>query len=117
MFIEGLPPSPNTQKGLHWSKLERVKKEWMAKVAYKAQAIKREEGLRGLYDKVDINFCISLGDNRRHDPDNLIWSVAKGSLDALTGVLIVDDSIDNITLSFSFNREKPRGFRITLTGC
>lgn len=115
-FIPGLPPSPNSQKGLHWTKLAKVKKEWTHKVAIIAYEAKQKEGLRGLYDKSSIQFHISLGDNRRRDPDNLIWSICKPSLDGLTGVLIKDDDIDSVTLSFSFDRKKPKGFRVTLTG-
>jgi hypothetical protein len=115
-FIEGLPPSPNQTKGLHWSKLEKTKKEWMQRVRFEAKRVKAEEHLKGLYDTADIHFHISFGDNRRHDPDNAIWSCCKPTLDALTGVLLEDDSIDHIKLSFTFDREKPKGFKVTITG-
>lgn len=115
-FIEGLPPSPNQTKGKHWSQLEKIKKEWMHRVRVIAQSVKQAENLRGLYDECQIDFHISFGDNRRHDPDNAIWSVVKPTLDSLTGVLITDDSIDHIKLGFSFDRAKPRGFKVTLTG-
>lgn len=115
-FIEGLPPSPNQTKGLHWSKLEKIKKEWMQAVQVAAIYTKQKESLRGLYDTADIHITISLGDNRRRDPDNLIWAVCKPTLDALTGIFLKDDDIDHITLSFAFNREKPKGFKVALTG-
>lgn len=115
-FVEGIPPSPNRTKGQHWTKLERIKKEWMQRVTYIAQEAKAIENLRGLYETAQVDFHISFGDNRRHDPDNAMWAVAKPTLDALTGVLLEDDSIDNIKLGFSFGREKPRGFRVTITG-
>lgn len=115
-FIDGLPPSPNQTKGLHWSKLEKIKKEWMEVVRAQALITKHQESLKGLYDNADIHFHISLGDNRRRDPDNLIWAVCKPTLDALTGVLLQDDSIDHIKLGFSFGREKPQGFKVMITG-
>jgi Holliday junction resolvase RusA-like endonuclease len=115
-FIPGLPPSPNQTKGLHWAKLEATKKEWMGVVKVAAYAVKQRENLRGLYDHATIHFHISLGDNRRRDADNLIWSVCKPTLDALTGVLITDDNIDAIQLGFSFDREKPKGYLVTIDG-
>lgn len=115
-FVEGLPPSPNQTKGLHWSKLEKVKKEWMHKVRFAALEVKNREHLKGLYETATIHFHISVGDNRRRDSDNLIWAVCKPSLDALTGTLIEDDNINQIKLSFSFDREALKGFKITITG-
>lgn len=115
-FVEGLPVSPNQTKGLHWSKLEKVKKEWMQKVRFAALEAKASEHLKGLYESATVDFHISVGDNRRRDSDNLIWAVCKPSLDALTGVLIEDDNIDQIKLSFSFDRLKPRGFRVRISG-
>lgn len=115
-FVEGLPPSPNQTKGLHWTKLEKIKKEWVANVATPALAAKVQERLKGLYDQCEIHFQISVGDQRRHDPDNLLFSVAKPTLDALQGILISDDNIDCIKLSFGFDRNKPRGYRVTIVG-
>jgi hypothetical protein len=127
-WIPGLPPSPNQTKGLHWSKLEKTKKEWMQRVRIEAQRVKKEEYLQGVYDFANVDFCISVGDNRRHDPDNLLFSTAKLTLDSLTptrdkktgivtpGIFLADDSIDHVKLSFSFNRDKPRGFLVTITG-
>jgi hypothetical protein len=114
--IDGLPPSPNETKGLHWTKLEKIKKEWMGYVGTAAMVAKSENHLRGLYDFADVHFHISVGDDRRHDPDNLNWSISKPALDAMVGVLLVDDSIDHVRLHYSYDREKPRGFQVTLVG-
>lgn len=126
--VEGLPPSPNETKGLHWSKLEKIKKEWMQQVAAAALVAKHRAKLKGAYSQCRIMFEISVGDRRRHDPDNLMWAVTKPTLDALTptrdprtdiptdGLLLEDDSIDHIELSYKFTRDPPRRFKVTMTG-
>lgn len=108
--VEGLPPSPNQTTRKHWTYQAKVKKEWGEKVYWLAKAQKPI-----LLKKAHIHYKISVGDNRRHDPDNLAFSVAKIANDALVGVVIEDDSIDNIELSFEFDREKPRGFIIQIS--
>lgn len=66
-----------------------------------------------LLQRAHLHYTISVGDNRTHDGDNLISSM-KNCQDGLKGVLIVDDSIDHITVSYEFNRQKPRGFTIRI---
>lgn len=70
--------------------------------------------LKGLMEHAKVHYHISVGDNRQHDPDNLAWSVTKPTLDGLKGIIIVDDNIDVVELSYTFDRQKPRGFTITL---
>lgn len=79
-----------------------------------ARYTKHVEHLRGLYDTCHIHFHICVGDNRVHDPDNLNWSVTKPALDGLKGILITDDSIDHVTLSYSYTRTGPKGFWLTI---
>lgn len=114
--IDGLPPSPNETKGLHWSKLEKIKKEWVKIVGSAALVAKHQNHLKGEYSQCRIMFEISVGDRRAHDPDNLMWSVTKPTLDALQGILIENDTIDHVELSYIFRRDPPRRFRVTLTG-
>jgi diadenosine tetraphosphate (Ap4A) HIT family hydrolase len=115
-FVSDIPDLPNTTKGAHWSKLAKVKKEWTAKVHYLALEAKQRENLKGLYDHANIHFHISVGSNRKVDPDGLIWACTKPAMDGLQGVLIKNDTIDDVSLSFSFDRQKPKGFRVTLSG-
>lgn len=70
---------------------------------------------RTMFDTpVEVHFHISVGSNRKIDPDNLNWAVTKPALDGLVMVgAIEDDSIDHVTLSYSYDRE-PKGFVITL---
>lgn len=108
--VEGLPPSPNAIGRKHWAVQASHKREWTERVGWLAKTNRPLKPLR----HARIHFCISVGSNRRVDPDNLLTSVCKPSLDGLKGVWIVDDSIDNVTLSFEFNRDKPKGFTITM---
>lgn len=114
--VPGIPPLPNTTKGAHWSRLSKSKKEWTELVRGLAMEAKQKDKLKGLYDHAEIHFHISVGSNRRIDPDGLNWSVTKPSLDGLQGVFISDDDIDSVTLSYSYDRTAPKRFEITLTG-
>jgi len=107
--VKGLPPSPNAIGRSHWTIQAKNKKEWGEKIEWLAKVIKPPRP----YLRASVHFSICVGDKRRHDPDNLLASVCKPSMDALVraGVL-VDDSIDNIELSFDFTREGERGFNI-----
>jgi hypothetical protein len=109
----GLPPSPNQTQGAHWGKTYKIKQEWGQLVGYAALAERRQFGPP--LERAHVHFDISVGDNRRHDPDNLSWAVTKMALDAIKGHLITDDSIDNVTLSYSFSRTKPRQFSIEVS--
>jgi hypothetical protein len=113
--VEGLPPLPNTTRGWHWTKVNKSKNEWTDKVSKLASQAKRKEKLKGLYEKVHIHYHISVGTNNKIDGDNVEWAVQKPANDGLVGTLIVDDNIDVITKSFSYDR-KAKGFTITLTG-
>lgn len=114
--VSGLPPSPNETMRWHWARKAKLKKEWSQTVADAASAAKQEAQLKGLYDKCTVHFHISVGDNRRHDPDNLNWAVTKPALDGLQNVLIADDTIEAVTLSYSYDRTKPRRFKVILSG-
>ena len=114
--FSGLPPSPNATQGQHWSKLRKIKQEWQETVGITALAYKAQQRLRGTMDTAHIHFDIQVGDNRTRDPDNLQWAVTKPALDGLKKVLITDDDIDHISLSYTFSRAKPAQFTITLTG-
>ena len=108
--IGGLPKSPNQIGRSHWAIQAKEKREWQDKIGWLAK-VKRPSKP---FNKAHVHFTISTGDNRRHDPDNLNWAVTKPSLDALKGIFLVDDSIDNVTLSYDYNRDKPRSFTIEI---
>lgn len=108
--VGGLPKSPNQIGRAHWAIQANEKREWKEKIGWLAKVNHPSKP----FEKAYIHFVISTGDNRRHDPDNLAWSVTKVSLDALKGIFITDDSIDNVTLSYEFNRKKPRSFLIEI---
>lgn len=105
--FDGLPPNPNRTRGQHWGKIYKEAKEWkeiagwVAKTTYKGSPLER----------ASVHYQFSVGDNRVHDLDNLIASM-KPVQDGLKGIILVDDSIDNITVSYGADRNKPRGFKI-----
>lgn len=107
-FVEGLPKSPNAIGRSHWAVQAKHKKEWAEKIGWLAKSAYKGKPL----EKATIAFHISTGDNRRHDPDNLAWSVSKVTLDAIKDIIITDDSIDNVCLSYTYSRDKPRGFLV-----
>lgn len=109
--VEGLPKSPNQTSGKHWATLYAEKQEWQTKVAWLA----KNQWHYLPTKKAHLHFVITTGDNRRHDPDNLAWAVTKPTLDGLKGIVLVDDSIDNVTLSYEYKREGKRGFTIEIT--
>jgi hypothetical protein len=75
-FVEGIPPLPNSVSKAHWKAGYANKKLWTKTVATIAKEVKQVEKLAGLYDHAEIHFHISVGHNRRVDPDNLMWAVA-----------------------------------------
>ena len=109
--LTGLPPSPNAIKSVR-QKMS-VKKEWRDMAYWLAKEIALKSRLEP-FEHAYVHFHISTGDNRTHDADNLNWAVTKPTLDGIKGVLIQDDSIDHIELSYTYDREKPRGFSVTV---
>ena len=108
--IEGLPKSPNQIGRSHWAIQAKEKKVWADLIGWTAKAAYKGEPLQ----KAHIVSRIYVGDNRRHDPDSLAWAVTKPTLDALKGIILVDDSIDNVTLEYEYSREKPRRFQVEI---
>lgn len=109
-WVDGIPTLPNRTRGQHWSKTYKEKEEWMNRVGWLARAAKISS-----YDKARVTFKIQVGSNRKVDPDNLMWAVAKPTLDALQRVgILKDDSIDSIEVAFSFSRSTPKGFWVCL---
>lgn len=102
----GLPIGGNESIRSHHMKIYKDHQSWKEIIGWEVRA----KYPKTLYQRAKVHFVISVGDRRRHDPDNLLWSVCKVTLDALKGYTILDDSIDNVELSFAFNRDKPRGF-------
>lgn len=108
LWFDGLPPNPNTRR--HYMVVARDNKEWkqlawiLARNAYKGKPLQRAQ----------LHYHVSVGDNRVHDADNIEASL-KGLQDGLKGTLLIDDSIDHIQRSFSYDRLKPRGIRLTVT--
>jgi hypothetical protein len=109
--IDGLPPSPNAIHSVRQKMA--VKKEWRDMAFWLAKEIALKRRMKP-FEHALVHFHISTGDNRTHDADNLNWAVTKPTLDGIKGVLIVDDSIDHVDLSYSYDREKPRGFKVTV---
>lgn len=109
--VEGLPQSPNATIRQHWAVKAKAKKEWQEKIGWLAKSVRAD--IHPL-KKATITFSIHTGDNRRHDPDNLAWAVSKPTLDAIKGILIEDDSIDNVELIYQYHRDKPRRFKVTV---
>jgi len=109
--VDGLPKSPNQTAGKHWGALYAEKQQWQTKVAWLAKAAWHYFPM----ERAHLHFTICTGDKRRHDPDNLNWAVTKPALDGLKGIVIADDSIDNVSLSYEYTREGTRGFRIKIT--
>ncbi len=110
IWLDGLPPNANKTRGNHWSQTYKEQQEWQRTTWFLAKQAYRGKPL----DRAHLHFFISVGDKRVHDPDNIIGSL-KPVIDGLKGVAIVDDSIDNIEVTFTFNREKPRGIRLVIT--
>lgn len=95
----------------HWAVKAKEKKEWLDTIGWLAKSVKTSEHP---LDRATVSFAIYTGDNRRHDPDNLAWAVSKPTLDAIRGILITDDSIDNVILRYEYHRGKPRRFVVTV---
>jgi len=113
LIIQGLPPSLNALNSMHYHAKAKYKREWGQKVT---DEIFADMLPKKPYSKALVKFKIFFGDQRRHDPDNAAISVSKPALDALvTAGILEDDSIDNVTLTYEFSREKPRRFEITIT--
>lgn len=112
LTIKDLPPSLNKLYNMHYHQRAKYKKEWEQRVL---NEISTDMLPFQPYNKAVVNFRICFGDNRRHDPDNINAGVSKPALDALVkaGVL-EDDSIDNVTLVYSYDRSTPRRFEITI---
>lgn len=107
--VDGLPKSPNQTSHSHWAVQAKEKREWTEMIGWLAKSVKTKDCP---YEKAHILYKIYVGDNRRHDPDNLAFSVSKVANDALVGIIIEDDSIDNVTLEYEFYRDKPRRFEV-----
>ena len=106
--VAGLPKSPNQIGRSHWAVQAKEKREWGEKIAWLAKAEYKGKPMQ----KAHIVFRVYVGTNRRMDPDNLAWSVTKPTLDAFKGIVLVDDSIDNVSLEYEYLRDKPRRFEV-----
>lgn len=104
-FVDGLPPNPNVTKRNHWAKNYADAQVWKRTI----QLLSRHHYHGRPFDKAGVHIHFQVGDNRVHDLDNMIAS-CKPVIDGLKGAVIVDDSIDHIELSFSADRQSPRGF-------
>jgi Holliday junction resolvase RusA-like endonuclease len=99
--IEGRPPTPNARR--HWHLIARdnaVWKDTAKKVA--EQAVAEWEAKHGLrwrtVRRASVSVAFGLPDKRRRDLDNLIAS-CKPLIDGIVDAgVIVDDSIDVITV-------------------
>lgn len=109
IVFPSLPPNPNQTKRNHWGKNYEISQEWkttafyLAKQAYKGVPLSRAH----------LHYHVSVGDRRVHDADNIIASI-KPLQDGLKGVVIEDDSIDAIEVSYSFDRASPRQIRLEI---
>ena len=110
IWVDGIPKGPNFMGRKHWSIQSAHKKEWQEKIGWLAKVKKPKQP----FQKARIHFAIKTGDTRKRDPDNLNWAITKPSLDALKGIFIEDDSLDNVELSYEYSQEKPKGFEIQI---
>lgn len=118
LHVPGLPPSPNATTGRHWSSGYKDKQFWqneVAKAAVVAKVQQRHKIKEAPFKKAFIHFAICFSDRRVHDPDNINWAVTKPALDGIKSILIEDDSVDAVQLSYEYDREYPRGFYIWVT--
>lgn len=106
----GLPPNPNDKAGKHWTQNARTAKEWRTLACYTAKASKA----RVINSMALLHFHISYGDNRRHDVDNTLASM-KHVIDGIVDSgLLEDDSMDYVIPIITADRQKPRGFTISI---
>lgn len=113
LIIQGLPPSPQAKQNGNWRGKANVKKLWGEKTN---EAIKQITIPPKPYQKALVHYKLCFGDLKRRDPDNFSYAVTKPSLDSLVRAgILVDDSTDNVTLTYEFSREKPKRFEITIT--
>ena len=106
----GLPPNPNEKSKKHWSANAIATKQWR----YDAKIIGLQAKAKVISGLALIHYHVSLGDQRRHDYDNVLASfkpVQDGLVDA--GMLI-DDTIDYVLPIVTFDRLKPRSFTIDI---
>jgi len=110
LVFEGLPPNPNAKSKKHWSENAVATKQWRydSKILALQQRAKVKDAMAFLH------YHVSLGDERRHDYDNVLASfkpVQDGLVDA--GVL-EDDTITHVIPLVTFDRLKPRGFTLDI---
>jgi hypothetical protein len=107
LIFDEFPPNPNSRR--HFMKISSDNKYWKELAFYTAR-----QAHAPLREKAHLHYHFSTGDRRAHDMDNLIAST-KPLSDGLKGVAIVDDSIDHITVEYTFDRKKPRQIVLTIT--
>lgn len=101
--VPGTPPSLNEILGLHWTKRNRVKKEWHGLVHYAWVQSKKPR-----FNEVTIRITYYFKTKHKRDYDNYS---GKFLLDGLKGGAITDDNqdiIQSLTHAFRYDKENPR---------
>lgn len=107
---EGLPPSPNEKTKHHWSKNAKVAKEWRQIGTTLGLASKaRVRGAIAL-----LHYHVSLGDERRHDYDNILAGFKPFQDGLVDAKIIEDDSFEYVVPIVTFDRTKPRRFTLDI---
>lgn len=89
VFFDGVPPSYNETRYLHWSKQAKLKKEWQALWELLLMEARVPRGLVYVEAKAMLRFPTS----RRRDEDNYKTPIAKSLGDALVnGGWLTDDT-------------------------
>lgn len=108
LSFSGLPPNPNDKSKKHWAENMKITKQWRADAFMLAKAAQaRVVGSPAL-----LHYHVSLGDERRHDYDNILASfkpIQDGLVDA---GMLADDTIAHVLPIVTFDREKPRQFTL-----
>lgn len=106
----GLPDNPNKKMKQHWTKNAAHNKEWRQAAWLQGYTCKGKiSGAMAL-----LHYHVSLGDNRRHDYDNVLASfkpVQDGLVDA---GMLTDDTFEWVIPIITFDRTKPRRFSIDI---
>lgn len=107
LTVPGIPPSPNSTRGMHWGSLRRTQSVFRDAVGWQARAIAPREPLQ----RARVTITLIRAGGRERDQDNATASI-KACLDGLKLILIADDSPTHIDLVVRQIRGKKRSTHI-----
>lgn len=108
LHFDSFPPSPNTRR--HYIVVAKDNRKWKEEAGWQAKV--KHQGAP--FKRASLHYHFATGDKRRMDADNLIAST-KPITDGLKGIVLVDDDIDSIAVTYTFSRDKPRRITLTIT--